>query len=90
MGWGFQDKDRKEGTLWNERSHLEDNWQCWGQGGEDNHFSYVCLFIYFVFVSAGSSCCVGASLVAASGDYSVVGVSRLPAAVALPVVEQGL
>ena len=64
-------------------------------GGGGGKITVFYIFIYSIFIFLFSSvlglhCCVDVSLVAASGDYSVVGKSRLPTAAAFPVVEQGL
>ena len=48
------------------------------------------LFIYLVLAVLGLFCCVGFSLVAESGDYSLVPVHGLLIAAASPVSEHGL
>ena len=51
----------------------------------------LCLFFFFFFSGcAGSSCCEGFSLIAASAGYSLVAVYRLLIAVTSLVAEHGL
>ena len=50
----------------------------------------LCLFFFFFSGCAGSSCCEGFSLIAASAGYSLVAVYRLLIAVTSLVAEHGL
>ena len=54
------------------------------------HFFKIILFVYLFLAVLGLHCCVGFSLVAARGDYSLVAVCGVLISVVLLFAEHGL